>query len=323
MNTNKIFLVFALIFTTFASSQVGIGTQNPQGIFNIDGAKDNATSGAPTATQQRNDFVVMPSGRVGIGTTAPTSNIEVLSSDVSTFVNTASFYAPSNIGSGNNTLLNFGVSASQGNSAQFRFVYTGSDAVTNRVDLGMNGYFTPFVTYTRLGNVGIGTTAPTEKLDVVGKTKTTNFQMTNGATNGAFLVSDAQGNASWDNSFRQSGNVVMSVGSSNTFTTTIPSGFITITAINGCGRPMIALFAFTGNTIIHLNSVARNAIGNATSLNADNTSWGVTFSSVLGCGDGGGTGPQFDFSISKSGNIITLSGYTYAVNKNYTIKVTN
>jgi hypothetical protein len=50
---------------------------------------------------------------------------------------------------------------------------------------------------TNAGNIGIGTTAPTEKLEVDGKTKTTNFQMTNGATNGYLLQSDASGNGSW------------------------------------------------------------------------------------------------------------------------------
>ena len=47
------------------------------------------------------------------------------------------------------------------------------------------------------GNVGIGTTVPGSKLDVNGKTKTTDFQMTNGATNGYVLQSDGSGNASW------------------------------------------------------------------------------------------------------------------------------
>ena len=47
------------------------------------------------------------------------------------------------------------------------------------------------------GNTGIGTTTPSEKLDVSGKTKTTNLQVTSGATNGYVLTSDASGNASW------------------------------------------------------------------------------------------------------------------------------
>lgn len=48
------------------------------------------------------------------------------------------------------------------------------------------------------GNVGIGTDTPSEKLEVSGKTKTINFQMTSGATNGYVLTSDASGNASWE-----------------------------------------------------------------------------------------------------------------------------
>lgn len=49
------------------------------------------------------------------------------------------------------------------------------------------------------GNVGIGTVSPSNKLEVNGTTKTTNLQMTNGATNGYTITSDASGNASWVN----------------------------------------------------------------------------------------------------------------------------
>lgn len=47
------------------------------------------------------------------------------------------------------------------------------------------------------GNTGIGISLPTERLEVNGKTKTTTFQMTNGATNGYLLRSDATGNGTW------------------------------------------------------------------------------------------------------------------------------
>ena len=47
------------------------------------------------------------------------------------------------------------------------------------------------------GNVGIGNINPAEKLDVNGKTKTINLQVTTGAGAGKVLTSDATGNATW------------------------------------------------------------------------------------------------------------------------------
>lgn len=52
-------------------SQVGINTANPQGVFHVDGSKDNPITGKPTALQQTNDFVVTSNGSVGIGTVTP------------------------------------------------------------------------------------------------------------------------------------------------------------------------------------------------------------------------------------------------------------
>ena len=53
------------------------------------------------------------------------------------------------------------------------------------------------------GNVGIGIPAPTEKLEVAGKTKTTNLQVTTGAGARKVLSSDANGNASWSQIIRK------------------------------------------------------------------------------------------------------------------------
>lgn len=47
------------------------------------------------------------------------------------------------------------------------------------------------------GNVGIGTSTPTEKLEVDGKTKTSDFQMTNTPVDGYVLTSDVDGNGLW------------------------------------------------------------------------------------------------------------------------------
>lgn len=74
----RIILLSTLVNFTFVFSQVGINTENPQGIFNIDGGKDNpATGSAHTATQQINDFTVLANGNVGIGTIAPSQKLEI------------------------------------------------------------------------------------------------------------------------------------------------------------------------------------------------------------------------------------------------------
>lgn len=48
-----------------------------------------------------------------------------------------------------------------------------------------------------IGFVGVGTSSPTEKLDVNGKIKTTELQVTSGAGAGKVLTSDVSGNATW------------------------------------------------------------------------------------------------------------------------------
>lgn len=59
-------------------AQVGINTSNPQGVFNIDGAKDNpATGSAHSIAQQANDVTVLASGNTGIGTIAPTQKLHI------------------------------------------------------------------------------------------------------------------------------------------------------------------------------------------------------------------------------------------------------
>lgn len=46
-------------------------------------------------------------------------------------------------------------------------------------------------------NIGVGTNTPSYKLQVIGTVSTTGFKMTNGASNGYVLTSDASGNATW------------------------------------------------------------------------------------------------------------------------------
>jgi hypothetical protein len=88
------------------------------------------------------------------------------------------------------------------NAGSLRFVayFLDNSEDKFRIMSGTNsGSTSTHLTITESGNVGLGTQSPAEKLDVQGKTKTTNFQMTEGATNNYVLQSDASGNATWVN----------------------------------------------------------------------------------------------------------------------------
>jgi len=67
----KILLLITLISIDL-TAQVGINTENPQGVFNIDGRADaittNPKTGIPTPLQLSDDVVVTSDGSVGIGT---------------------------------------------------------------------------------------------------------------------------------------------------------------------------------------------------------------------------------------------------------------
>ncbi len=135
-------------------------------------------------------------GNVGIGVSAPSVPLDVQSTAVSTFVTTAKFLAPSNTTPGNSTLLNFGVSATTGNTADWRYVYQGSGAASNRVDFGMGGYAAPMLSYLNSGNVGIGTTAPLTKLHIQGVLAT---QTINADAQMLRFSRAPQSNIKWDN----------------------------------------------------------------------------------------------------------------------------
>lgn len=73
----KFFLTLFGLLSFFSFGQVGINTSNPQGVFNVDGGRDNPATGVPSVAQQNNDFVVTNTGSVGVGITAPDSSAKL------------------------------------------------------------------------------------------------------------------------------------------------------------------------------------------------------------------------------------------------------
>lgn len=144
------------------------------------------------------DGLVLDTNRnVGIGTSAPSTRLHVASDNTGTTatIETGNQQYPTALSILPSTHPLSRRSAIQlddwsilqditGNGVKNFTVYQ-SSTNSQRITIGTNG------------NVGIGINIPAEKLDVNGKTKTINFQMTNGATAGYVLQSDASGNASW------------------------------------------------------------------------------------------------------------------------------
>jgi hypothetical protein len=126
------------------------------------------TSGTTNDAGSSKTSNIYRTGNVGIGITTPSVPLDIQSSSTSLYVTTAKFLTPSNTTAGNSNVLNFGVSSTTGNSADYRYVYQGNGAASNRVDFGMSGYATPMISYLNNGNVGISTGSPLSKLHIQG-----------------------------------------------------------------------------------------------------------------------------------------------------------
>lgn len=121
------------------------------------------------------------------------------------------------------------------------------------------------------GNVGIGTNSPSEKLDVNGKTKTTNLQVNTGSVLSGYVLcsSDSSGNAVWRQVGTSSG-----IGAVNKYATTISNSSISVNVVipitHNLGTTDISVSIWD----ISLNEMTFAKIGNRTTNGVD-----VTFTS--------------------------------------------
>lgn len=81
---NKTILTFiSLLVCSICIAQIGINTENPKALLHIDGASTPATTNPPTGNittaQATDDIVITNQGNVGVGTTNPTTRLDIIS----------------------------------------------------------------------------------------------------------------------------------------------------------------------------------------------------------------------------------------------------
>lgn len=186
------------LFWNNSSKRLGIGTASPATELEVSGTIKatafmlpggiylNADSVSTNYWAENGGDIYRETGNIGIGNNSPLERL-----DVTGRIRIAQGSAP---GTTTDRLYN-----------------VAGDLFWNGLELGENfwtKYGTDNVSYNLSGNVGIGTTAPETKLDVIGTVKASNFYDN---TNGVYLVPGSVNGNYWGESsgniFRETGNV--------------------------------------------------------------------------------------------------------------------
>ncbi|MCS3530798.1 hypothetical protein [Chryseobacterium sp. JUb7] len=333
----KMITLSTILLSMAVFSQVGIHTSNPIGTFHVDGAKDNASAGAPSRDQQLNDFVVLGNGNVGIGTTTPSSKIEIIADNQGEgVINDFNFRGfgtsklPALIFSGANgsyeaqenlvkddpigavTFIPRANNAYNYNGGSRIMSYYQGDGTSGLSDLRLHTSGAERLRILETGDVGIGTNTPTTKLDVNGSGRIRTLNIAPGATVVTPVYSDTDGvlNKAVSGVYGTviNNTVTVASGATSTLINNIPnnSAYKAVVSVgNSCGRFAMADYYITN--IVLNNSYAIKGVDGL--VNIDTTAKGpafnevnrnttsVTWSSLPPCA-GGGAGTAFNYTLT-------------------------
>ena len=161
---------------------------------------NSGTSTASSAPGTGNiEMMSITAAGVGIGTNAPVGEIHVN-------VDSTQFYVP-NWPHANTIVSGVFQSKSYYNGPQLRFTTNNNGSGPRFYDIGMNNRLgfvveendVAVITIDSLKRMGVNKLFPSYSLDVTGMTRTDSFTMTQGATAGYIMQSDAAGNGTWVN----------------------------------------------------------------------------------------------------------------------------
>jgi hypothetical protein len=276
------------------------------------------TGGTTQSTNER--MRIDGSGNVGIGTNLPTANLHVANTGTATN-NIAQFLSP-NLATTNASYLKLGKALSSGDQADIVYNWTGANSNSNY--LGFSFYGKPiYMALTNAGNIGIGSTTPTEKLDIAGNLKFSGALMPNNAagTSGYVLQSNGAGTApTWVDP--------ATVGSSSSW------------ALNGNSVASLKNFGTTSNYALpfitnntekmRLTTAGKLGIGTSTpnySLHIHEPTSTGTWMQISNAASGSGGYDGFYYGVNASGapeiwaennlDIVTGSGTT----NNYSMRI--
>lgn len=158
--------------------RASINTKTPSATFNVKSIDDTKT---PKNLELENKdgvklVTVLNNGNVGINNETPTTPLEVVKTDIAPngYNRVAGFLTP-NMDEGKSTHISLGKSLSRFNAGSIDFVYKGAGSDKNGIGFNLFGSgvntntYGPYIIFAQGdGNVGIGTSSPTHKLDIRG-----------------------------------------------------------------------------------------------------------------------------------------------------------